>query len=84
MPVAQPAAFQNGVWSRTCPDVLVFDDVFVDRTVYSGLDVAAEHRQKTDQDGLKMGLHMHLFPRICSEVGLHESSYAARRIIQRV
>ncbi len=42
---AQPAAFQNGVWSRTCPDVLVFDDVFVDRNVYSGLDVAAEHRQ---------------------------------------
>jgi len=42
---AQPARFQNGTWSRTCPDVVVFDDVFVDRSVYSGLDVDAEHRQ---------------------------------------
>lgn len=42
---AQPARFQNGVWSRTCPDVMIFDDVFVDRSVYSGLDVDAEHRQ---------------------------------------
>ena len=42
---AQPAAFQNGAWSRTCPEVLVFDDAFVNRNVYSGLDVAAEHRQ---------------------------------------
>jgi wobble nucleotide-excising tRNase len=41
----QPARFQNGVWSRTCPDVLVFDDVFVNRNVYSGLDVAPDHRQ---------------------------------------
>jgi wobble nucleotide-excising tRNase len=40
-----PARFQNGAWSRTCPDVLVFDDFFVDRNVYSGLDVDAEHRQ---------------------------------------
>jgi wobble nucleotide-excising tRNase len=39
------ATFQNDAWSRTCPEVLVFDDVFVDRNVYSGLDVAAEHRQ---------------------------------------
>ena len=30
----QVARFQNGVWSDTCPDVLVFDDVFVDRNVY--------------------------------------------------
>jgi wobble nucleotide-excising tRNase len=41
----QPAAFVNGVWDRTCPAVMVFDDVFVDRNVYSGLDVAPEHRQ---------------------------------------
>jgi len=41
----QPAAFVNGVWSRICPEVMVFDDVFVDRNVYSGLDVAPEHRQ---------------------------------------
>ncbi|MCG3132771.1 MAG: hypothetical protein FLDDKLPJ_03637 [Phycisphaerae bacterium] len=41
----QPAAFVNGEWDRTCPAVMVFDDVFVDRNVYSGLDVAPEHRQ---------------------------------------
>lgn len=40
-----PACFQKGAWSRTCPDVLVFDDFFVDRNVYSGMDVDAEHRQ---------------------------------------
>jgi wobble nucleotide-excising tRNase len=40
-----PACFQNGSWSRTLPEVLVFDDFFVDQNVYSGLDVEAEHRQ---------------------------------------
>src|SRR4051794_10777613 len=33
-----PARFQNGTWTRTCPHVLVFDDVFVDANVYTGLD----------------------------------------------
>ncbi len=42
---ASPARFQNGAWSRTLPEVLVFDDFFVDRNVYSGMDVDAEHRQ---------------------------------------
>lgn len=42
---AQPARFQNGAWSRTCPDMVVFDDVFVDRNVCSGLEVGADHRQ---------------------------------------
>lgn len=41
----QPAAFVKGAWDRTCPAVMVFDDVFVDRNVYSGLDVDPEHRQ---------------------------------------
>ncbi|MCL4197724.1 MAG: AAA family ATPase [Phycisphaerales bacterium] len=40
-----PAIFQNGVWTRACADVLVFDDAFVDKNLYSGMDVAAEHRQ---------------------------------------
>jgi wobble nucleotide-excising tRNase len=42
---ASPACFRNGAWSRTFPDVLVFDDFFVDRNVYSGMEVEAEHRQ---------------------------------------
>ena len=37
--------FQNNAWTRTVPNMAVFDDVFVDRNVYSGLAVAAEHRQ---------------------------------------
>lgn len=40
-----PAMFQNGVWNRTLADVVVFDDHFVDQNVYSGLTIAAEHRQ---------------------------------------
>ncbi len=39
------AHFKNGSWSRTCPDVAVFDDTFIDRNVYSGLEVDADHRQ---------------------------------------
>ncbi|MCP5130528.1 MAG: AAA family ATPase [Pseudomonadales bacterium] len=39
------AMFQNDAWSRTLPDVLIFDDVFVDQNVYSGLVVGSDHRQ---------------------------------------
>lgn len=39
------AMFQNGAWNRTLPDVLIFDDVFVDQNVYSGLVVGSDHRQ---------------------------------------
>lgn len=41
-----PAAmFQNGVWNRTLANMVVFDDVFIDQNVYSGLVVGADHRQ---------------------------------------
>lgn len=39
------AIFQNNAWNRTLPDVLIFDDVFVDQNVYSGLVVGSDHRQ---------------------------------------
>lgn len=39
------AIFQDGSWNRTLPDLVVFDDVFVDQNVYSGLAVDARHRQ---------------------------------------
>ena len=39
------AIFQNGAWNRTLPEIRVFDDIFVDENVYSGLDVEARHRQ---------------------------------------
>ncbi len=41
-----PAAmFQNNGWNRTLPNLAVFDDVFVNQNVYSGLAVDAGHRQ---------------------------------------
>lgn len=39
------AMFQNNAWNRTLPNMVVFDDVFVDQNVYSGLAVGTEHRQ---------------------------------------
>src|SRR5438094_8096427 len=39
------AMFQNNAWTRTLPNIAVFDDVFVDRNVHSGLAIVAEHRQ---------------------------------------
>ena len=41
-----PAAmFQNNAWNRTLTDLVVFDDVFIDQNVHSGLAVQAHHRQ---------------------------------------
>lgn len=39
------AMFQDGAWNRSLPDVLVFDDIFVDQNVYSGLAVSPDQRQ---------------------------------------
>lgn len=40
-----PAIFELGRWNRTFPNLVVFDDTFVDENVYSGLSVGPEHRQ---------------------------------------
>lgn len=40
------ATFQNNAWNRTLSNLAVFDDVFIDQNVYSGLAVDAGHRQK--------------------------------------
>src|SRR6266404_708558 len=39
------AMFQNNAWNRTLSNMTVFDDLFVDENVCSGLDVHPEHRQ---------------------------------------
>ena len=39
------AVFQNDGWSRTLPDLLVFDDEFIDQNVHSGLAVDPHHRR---------------------------------------
>jgi wobble nucleotide-excising tRNase len=41
-----PFLFQNGVWNRNLPDLVIYDDHFVNENVYSGLNVEADHRQK--------------------------------------
>ena len=38
--------FQNGSWNYVLPSIRVFDDVFIDQNVYSGLDVGPKHRQQ--------------------------------------
>jgi wobble nucleotide-excising tRNase len=40
-----PAIFENNAWNRTLPGLVVFDDVFIDQNVHSGLAVEAHHRQ---------------------------------------
>jgi len=40
-----PAVFQDGTWNRTFPDIVIFDDRFVNENVYSGLGVEPGHRQ---------------------------------------
>ena len=37
--------YQDGNWNRVLPELKVFDDVFVNHNVYSGLDVDSQHRQ---------------------------------------
>jgi wobble nucleotide-excising tRNase len=41
-----PAVFQNNAWNRHLPDILIFDEIFVDQNVCSGLEVESNHRQK--------------------------------------
>lgn len=39
------AIFRSNAWNRTAPNMAVFDDIFVDSNIYSGLVVGPEHRQ---------------------------------------
>ena len=41
-----PATFENNAWNRSVPNVLIFDDFFVEQNVYSGLVVRPDQRQK--------------------------------------
>jgi wobble nucleotide-excising tRNase len=40
-----PAVFQDGTWSRTVPELVIFDDRFVAENVHSGIEVGAAQRQ---------------------------------------
>lgn len=39
------ATFQSGSWNRTLPEITLFDDVFVDENIHSGLAIDARHRR---------------------------------------
>ena len=39
------AMFQDGAWNHTGPQMALFDDVFVDQNIHSGLAVDPRHRQ---------------------------------------
>lgn len=39
------AVFQNGAWSRTAPEIAIYDDSFVAENVCSGIEIGASHRQ---------------------------------------
>ncbi|MDP3114561.1 MAG: AAA family ATPase [Candidatus Cloacimonadaceae bacterium] len=41
----QTVQFQNGSWSRSIPEIVIYDDVFVTNNVCSGLMVDPSHRQ---------------------------------------
>ena len=40
----QQAVFENNAWNRAIPNMVVFDDLFVDQNVCSGLAVDPGHR----------------------------------------
>ena len=40
----QQHVFQNGSWNTPCPDIMVFDDIFIESNVYSGLAVTRDQR----------------------------------------
>ena len=42
---AEALRFQTNAWSQTIPEIIVFDDLFVEENVYSGLQISAENRQ---------------------------------------
>jgi len=75
-----PAIFQNNAWNRTLPNIVVFDDEFVDANVYSGLVVSPDHRQNLH--GLILGaqgiaLNNQLRERV-AEIEVHSVELRAR------
>jgi wobble nucleotide-excising tRNase len=70
-----PAMFQNNAWNRTVANMAVFDDVFVDQNIYSGLVVEPEHRQNLHE--LILGSHGVSFARnlqaLAERMGAHNS-----------
>lgn len=43
------ATFENNAWNRLLPCISIFDDVFVEENIFSGLSVESEHRQNINE-----------------------------------
>ncbi len=41
----QQSIFENGAWSQTVPEIVIFDDTFVSANVCSGIDLDSSHKQ---------------------------------------
>ena len=59
--------FENGTWSRTLPEVTIFDDTFVSENICSGIELQTSHRQRlhelvlgTQGVALSIALHGHV------------------------
>ena len=68
--------FENGAWNRILPNIKIFDDVFVDENVYSGLDVDSEHRQNLHELILgDQGVSLHLrLQELVSQIEVHNKA----------
>src|SRR5437763_7729425 len=44
-----PARFENSAWNRALPNLVVFDDAFIDQNVHSGLEVHVHQRKSLHQ-----------------------------------
>jgi wobble nucleotide-excising tRNase len=79
--VVQPVSggvlqFQNGAWTQTLPNLAVFDDVFVDENVFSGLSIEAEHRQNLHElilgaQGVTLGIN---FRKLVDQIEEHNKA----------
>jgi wobble nucleotide-excising tRNase len=67
--------FQDNAWNRALDNILVFDDQFVDRNVYSGLMVGSEHRQNLH--GLILGAQgvalNHRLQQLVAQIEIHNA-----------
>jgi len=75
-----PAIFTNGAWSRTLPNVDIFDDAFVNDNIYSGLAVDPEHRQRLHELVLgAQGVALHRkVEEIAAEIETHNKTLRVR------
>ena len=73
--------FQNDVWNRTIPNLKIFDDLFVDENIHSGLGVDPQHRQNLHElvlgdQGVKLN---HALQKLVEKNDDHNKALAGKR-----